>query len=342
MPRKTNVFITIDTEHSIGGAFADPRFKPVGSNRRIYCRIRGENYGIPLIMDIADQFGLKASFFLEVLNRYYFGEAQSRSVAEYILKRGHDLQLHLHPNYLNFSMPDPASLRYSDHLNRYSLEQQKEFIAEGRNTLTRYGASHLNAFRAGNYSADDNTLTALAENHFLVDSSYNKAFIGKPCMLTRFDLPDALKIGDIYEFPVTNFSEANIFGGFRYRPLDLNGASFGQIRQVLDGAVECGVKNVTMILHSFSFVNPRDVQYQKAAPRKLIIRRFKNVCRYLSENAERFSVMPFGDLDGSRLKELVDHRGSTYPKTNALSTVFRHIEQVVDMGVSTLSQGRRE
>ena len=48
---KVNVFLTVDTEHSIGGAFSDPALQPVGNARRIFGRLGGKEYGIPLQMD---------------------------------------------------------------------------------------------------------------------------------------------------------------------------------------------------------------------------------------------------------------------------------------------------
>jgi len=114
-----NVFITVDTEHSIGGAFMRKDARPVGNDRRVWGRIGTKVYGIPLIMDIADSFGLKLTFFVEVLNKYFFGENESREVCEYILKRGHDVQLHLHPNYLNFTLKDPRQRQFTDLIGRY-------------------------------------------------------------------------------------------------------------------------------------------------------------------------------------------------------------------------------
>lgn len=101
MPKVT-VFITVDTEHSIGGAFSDPKLKPVGNEKRIFGKIGDKTYGIPLIMDIADADKIPTTFFVEVLNKHHFGEAETREVCKYILDRGHDVQLHLHPNYLTF------------------------------------------------------------------------------------------------------------------------------------------------------------------------------------------------------------------------------------------------
>jgi hypothetical protein len=52
-----NIFLTIDVETSIGGAFARPdKLRPVGAEKRIYGQIGNKEHGIPLIMDILEQF----------------------------------------------------------------------------------------------------------------------------------------------------------------------------------------------------------------------------------------------------------------------------------------------
>jgi hypothetical protein len=52
---------------------------------------------------------------------------------------------------------------------------------------------------------------------------------------------------------------------------------------------------VVVILHSFSFLKRRDVQFEHARPDHLVIRRFEALCKYLRRNAQRFHVTTFGD-----------------------------------------------
>ncbi len=328
---KVNVFITVDTEHSIGGAFRDRNLKPVGNDRRIFYQVGKKDYGIARIMDIGERYGLPVCFFLEVLNKYYFGEEESRSVCQYILGRGHDVQLHLHPNYLNFTTPDPMKRQFSDMISDYPLEKQIEFLTDGRQTLMKYGAPNVIAFRAGNFGANHDTLTALEKTGFLVDSSYNKTFLGGDCRLNGIDIDDAEKIGNIWEFPITNFSEPNFKGGMRYRPLDINGVSFAQMRRVLEEAVEKGPRHITILMHSFSFMNPADVQYKKILPRTVVIRRFEKLCRYLAEYSDKFQVLTFKDTSIATLDEMRGQSLHHLPKLDIALSMGRVIEQAWDL-----------
>ena len=146
MPR-INVFITVDTEHSIGGAFRDRNLKPVGNEKRIWGKIGDKSFGIPLMMDIAETYDIRLTFFVEVMNKYYFGEDETKKVCEYILNRGHDVQLHLHPNYLNFTLNNPQEKTYSDLIGTYSSEKQIELIKEGIEILIQKWSTETNCLQ---------------------------------------------------------------------------------------------------------------------------------------------------------------------------------------------------
>lgn len=289
--KKINVLITIDTEHSVGGAFQDSSLKPVGNGKRVYGRVNGREYGIPMMMDIADRYGIPLTFFVEVLNHHYFGPAATSEVCRYILERGHDVQLHLHPTFINFSQEHPAAKRYSDRMSAYSLDAQTALVQEGVEVLTHYCGRPPVAFRAGNYAADINTLRALKANNLKIDSSYNLAFRKLSRMICPKEFNDVIRIEGIWELPVTTFRQA-LPGRAKFRPLDLNGVSFGEIRALLENARKGkGPDFVTCILHSFSFLKPGDIQYRNCRINAVVRRRFANLCRYLAAHPDSFSPL---------------------------------------------------
>ena len=227
-----NVYITVDTEHSIGGAFRNPSLKPVGNDKRIFGRMGGKEYGIPLIMDIAGSHGIPLTFFVEVLNHHYFGSGESREVCEYILRRGHDVQLHLHPGFLNFTLANPAEKKFSDSMSAYDLGAQTDHIGRGKELLTQYCGRSPAAFRAGNFAANLNTLRALKANGLFIDSSYNQASSVSTSGITRKNLNDLAMIEGICEFPITTFLEKIPILGERFKSLDINGVSFDEMKAV--------------------------------------------------------------------------------------------------------------
>ncbi len=326
---KVNVLITVDTEHSIGGAFRNPLLKPVGNNRRIYCKTSKGDFGIPLIMSIARNYGLTLTFFLEIMNKYFFGESESREICELILSKGHDVQLHLHPNYLNFGTDYSFGLKYNDNMHAYTLRKQIDLLSESKKTLESYGAPSPVAFRAGNYGANLNTLSALHHCGFSFDSSYNLAFSNTACKLCHTEINDVQLIKNVYELPVTNFVECT-GKKCRYRPLDLNGVSFRQMKNVLNHAVHEGMRFVTIVLHSFSFVRPLDVQYSKIYLYRMVINRFKKLCRFLSENSDRFDVLTFNRIHQIDYSESEEKIQPMFYKSNIMPNLERYYEQLFD------------
>ena len=330
MPR-INVFITVDTEHSIGGAFKDRNLRPVGNEKRVWGRIGDKSFGIPLMMDIAETYEIRLTFFVEVLNKHYFGEEETKRVCEYILNRGHDIQLHLHPNYLNFLTADPMKQSYSDLMGNYEFYEQTNFIKRGMDILDRNGIPRPIAFRAGCFGANEDTLRALAANGLLVDSSYNQAYLGKSCLFDDRKANDVNYFEGIWEFPITNFIESSKVRSKRYMPLDINGVSDREIIYVLNWAEENGLQYITLIMHSFSFVKPYDFQYNEMKPRHHVIDRFRKVCKYLKERSDTFEVRTFGSLDKAILSKLSRESINRFPEVPPLLTMFRGFQQLKDI-----------
>lgn len=329
MNHKKKVFITVDTEHSIGGAFQNPSLKPVGNDKCIFGKNEEKEYGIPLIMDIADEHNLTVIFFVEVLNKYYFGEEETHKICEYIQKRGHEVQLHLHPNYLNFKESKPWKVKYNDNLYSYSFEEQKNMLATGRKLLKKYGVDQPIAFRAGNYGFNKITLSALKETDFLIDSSYNYSFLKKQNGFDETRINDVQEFDGVYEFPITNFYQKIPFISQKTKPLDINGVSEEEIISTLEWSIDYGlIDTVTIIMHSFSFIEPRDIQYNNIKIRNYVIKRFKNLCRYLAENKDKFEVLGYNDLNINDLK--IKNNADFFCKMPSVISTKRLIQQVVN------------
>ena len=282
------------------------------------------------MMDIAESYDIRLTFFVEVLNKYYFGENETKKVCEYILNRGHDVQLHLHPNYLNFTLNNPLEKTYSDLIGTYPLEKQIELIKEAIEILIRNGVSRPIAFRAGCFGANEETLQALKAVGLLIDSSYNKAYVGDTCLLDNKGLNDLTYLNEIWEFPITNFVESTKLRPNRFKPLDINGVNFQEMKYVLNQAKEGGLHNITIILHSFSFLKPYDVQYSKVRPRGNVIQRFKKLCQFLEENTRLFEVRTFSSIDKEELTKICQQSSHIFPHVPSMLSVMRGLQQLKD------------
>lgn len=325
---KKNIILTVDTEHSIGGAFKNPNLSPVGNEKRIFGKINGREYGLPLIIDIAQEYGFSLSFFVEVLNHYFFGTGETRIVCDYLLRRNQDVQLHIHPNYQQFKDGNRGPVRFSDLIRNYSDSEQFQLIEHARNILIKHGVCNPVAFRAGCYGASNVTLQALEKAGFLMDSSFSRAFSDVSCVFNDTDINDVKQINGIWEFPITNFIENCFVRPRRYMPFDINGVSFREIRYVLEYT---DFQFYTVILHSFSFIKALDVQYVRARPRKKIIQRYRNLIRYLAENDSKYQVVTFKDLAENQNFHQLPPRQHIFPEMPAPLTFARIGEQLYDL-----------
>jgi hypothetical protein len=326
-----NVFLTVDVECSIGGAFSDAALKPVGSAKRIFGRFHGREYGIPLMMDIAERYHVPLVFFVETFQQHYFGSDETRGVVDIILKRGHDIQLHLHPCFLNFTLADPRTRQFSDLCGLYPLENQIEMVAEAKNRLVSCGAPEPVAFRAGCFGANLDTLKALEINGLMIDSSYNQAYVSKTCLFPDMQLYDLAECSGIFEFPISQFREKTGLRASRIMHLDINGVSFEEMRRVLHASrLNAAPRNITILLHSFSFVKPYDVQYGRTRPRWNVIRRFEKLCRFLAENRESFQVKTFRELSRNGLIGMAGDRCDAIPSMPAWLSLARFGGQLFD------------
>jgi len=54
---KTNVYFTVDTEATLGGALSNPELFPPPVEQRVFCNIGGRPFGVPLILKTAVRRG---------------------------------------------------------------------------------------------------------------------------------------------------------------------------------------------------------------------------------------------------------------------------------------------
>jgi len=163
----------------------------------------------------------------------------------------------------------------------------------------------------------------------MVDSSYNAAYQPYPCLIPDKGINDFAVLSGVGEFPITCILE-NLGLRRRLKPLDINGVSAGEIIFALDAASKTGQRNVTIIMHSFSFVKPRDPQYEVMTPRKHVIRRFERTCRFLAGHANIFRVRTMVSLTEDELQSLSNSSHHLINSAPARLSLFRYWEQAKD------------
>lgn len=243
----TPVFLTIDTElmwrHHAAGL-------PLAEMARRSLEPAGVGVGYQLAQ--LARHGLKATFFVDPMPALVFGIAPFRDLVRSILAAGQEVQLHLHPNWSGACADDAGRAAARFELIDYSRTEQQALIGQARDLIEEAGAPRPNAFRAGSYAANDDTLAALAALGFAYDSSHNGSEAPWP---SAIDLPRTriapVARGGIVEVPVTLIEDR----AGHLRHFQICALSAREMRAALDHAAARGHAAVTIVSHGFELAN---------------------------------------------------------------------------------------
>src|SRR3546814_7675122 len=103
----TRAIISFDTELSAGlhqrGHDARANFES-----SILGRCRDGDFGIHFQMDMLESYGLKGVFFVDPMPALVHGPSIIRDIVAPIVARGHEVQLHIHTEWLAFARFNPV------------------------------------------------------------------------------------------------------------------------------------------------------------------------------------------------------------------------------------------
>lgn len=271
----TRAIISFDTELSAGlyqrGADARANFES-----SILARCRDGDFGIFFQMDMLERHGLKGVYFVDPMPALVYGPEIIDAIVQPIVARGHEVQLHLHTEWLQFARFKPAGKRKGRNIGDFPLSTQKKLIALGRDILMGAGAPRPVAFRAGNFGANDDTLRALAGLGFRFDSSFNGAWQGHGCDISLDPGNLGMRIHQgVCEVPVSGLMDRTD----RFRPAQLCAMSEEEMRDALDHIAASGAIQFSAFSHSFELLS-RD----RSFPNRLAIARMEALCRAVAED----------------------------------------------------------
>lgn len=288
-----DVFITIDTEvwpHHRGWREDGLR---QDIDRDIYGVTPGGEFGVRYQMDVLDRYGLRAVFFVESLFALAVGVEPLSALVQEIQSRGHDVQLHLHAEWLKWLDPSPLPGRRGTHLHEFSEAEQTALLEAGRANLEAAGARNVCAFRAGNYGGNFDTLRALARLGIRFDTTLNPCYLSGACKLqTAAPVYQPVQLCGVHEFPVSVFQD---WPG-HYRHAQLCSCSSSEMHGALTQAWQRGWTSFVIVSHSFEMIGRRKQTAIPPQPDGIVAARFERLCRFLDRHRDRFRTATFGDL----------------------------------------------
>ena len=153
-------------------------------------------------MDALERHVFKGTFFLDVLLEYQLGKGCLEPIVAAIQERGHDIQLHLHPEPRLRMAADESVRRLSTALDEDDPDKFRDALAIATEIFERRVGEPPVAYRSGSYSLCDQFLPVLSEFGIKIDSSLYpfKNCRVSPWMRTR---TQPFFIGDVLEIPVS-------------------------------------------------------------------------------------------------------------------------------------------
>ena len=245
----------------------------------------------PLIQ-ILDQYGIKAVFFASVFEYCRWDKKSIGVVLQYIDSKNHDIQLHTHPFWCYGR----------HHMWQYSLDDQIQILKHGRELFNEFLDRHPIAHRAGAYGLNRDTIEALRQNNILIDSSMFHRH--RNCKQT-WSRNRVVKQDDIIEIPTTGFYRDYYFDfkfiKARYRrkfiKTDFDWCSVDELLDFVEDAKQYNNSVINLFMHSYSILKP-DRTYSHFLPNEVFKKKLNSFlelcCR---DEALRFiTLQEFWDL----------------------------------------------
>lgn len=282
-----DVFFTVDVEIWCGGwQNIDEKF-PAAYRRYIHGPTPSGELGMPYQMQVLNDHGLTGVFFVEPLFSARFGSAALADLVGLVETAGQETQLHLHTEWVDEArsplLPNVNGKR--QHMRSFSRQDQAELIRIGTRMLHDAGATGVNAFRAGNFGFNRDTLLALADNGIPFDSSYNASIMGPDSgVMPGVTMTEPALCDNVYEYPMTVFND----GTSSLRHAQLTACTWGELEALLWQALEQGRQSFVILSHGAELLNTAK---NRADP--VVVSRFRKLCAFLDQHRDSFRTKGF-------------------------------------------------
>jgi len=284
-----DIFLTFDVEIWCDGwNDIDAKF-PNAFQQYIYGSTPKGDYGLPYILRQLQDHGLAGVFFVEPLFSTRFGLDPLSEIIGLIRERRQEVQLHPHTEWVDESNEPLLNniLKKRQFLKSFSLSEQTILIQAGVRLIEEAGGGNVNAFRAGSFGFNRDTLRALAANSITFDSSYNATMFGLDSGVgPGVSILEPIECEGVYEYPITIFND-----GFKLRHTQLTACSYQEMEGLLWEALNAERKSFVFFAHNFEFLNKG-----MNRPDDVVVSRFSKLCAFLNRHRDCFRVCGFQGL----------------------------------------------
>lgn len=317
--RTTDIFLTVDVELTpalhVRGLSCEDNYAlsiegvtPAGS------------YGLGRQLARLAEHRLKAVFFVEALSAHVYGFDILRRVVHRILEHDHEVQLHVHTEWLPYMVCDPVNGHRGHDMSDFGVEHQRVLIELGADTLEAVGAPRPTAFRAGNFGSNQDTLRAAKRAGLRFDASYNADRRATRCRIENpATLVHPLVLEDIIEFPMSALTD----GLGRVRQASVRSLSVTETSWLFETAVMREWPSLVWLCHSFELISRWS---RLSSP--IMLERFERLCDIVTRLIGFVNPIGFNDLAPAFRPR--DDVQQIPPRSGSGSTIWRMAEQTID------------
>ncbi|WP_116364725.1 polysaccharide deacetylase family protein [Parahaliea mediterranea] len=301
MTSATSVAITFDIEFDINGAFTHPALRaPKGAITLLGHPGNHPPTGLSHILDTLERHNVRATFFIETLNTCWFGLEEMGAVAHRIAGRGHELQLHLHPAWLQFEHPnwaelareDPPRSDIHDNLASRSTEQAADIIRHGLSVFKDWGLPAPSAVRTGNLMIEPHLYPAFYACGLRLSSSIGLGH-QTPQSQSLHRYHAALNREGVIELPVSSYQGSDYLLRPKTRLATLIGMGLDEQAALLEAAQRQSTPFLVLLSHVCEFHHStNDGAYRR---NRLTELKFERLCQQLCSTPD-LNAVTIGEL----------------------------------------------
>lgn len=290
---RTEIYITIDTEFSIAGHFADPeKYQPIASPV-VTCPVENTEHGLGFLLNTFEQFDIAATFFVETANACFFGDQPMQEIVKRIKKAQQDIQLHVHPVWLSFlNNADTQYFPQNDNCANRTFEELKNAFELCIERFEKWVGQTPLAIRTGSLWTDLNVYKVMEALSIPMASNIALGvFTPEEAKLQHYS--GRKSIQNVLELPVFTYQDFNFFGKKNLKSLQITSCSWPEMKYLLWQARRHSIESIVILTHPFEFIKKADFQYNKLTRNRVNQTRLKNLCQFIQEHDQDFVSSDF-------------------------------------------------
>jgi hypothetical protein len=231
------LIITIDTEQDV-----DQQYQNIGTYRNI-------ESGIEALSLVFNNHACKATWMVTPDVAYQYQE-----IFKKMHNQGDEIGCHIHPEF--FTRSSIKYLRHKEYLCNFSKDEQRRMVRKSTEIIESECGTRPVSFRSGRFGINNETLSVLQENGYLIDSSVcpniNWSKDGGPDWSNYSNMKPYF-LGNLLEVPITIL---NVWGmNYWFRPSVSTTSTMKNIIDYLQFDSK-GPLILNLMFHSMETINP--------------------------------------------------------------------------------------